>query len=762
MTQDFSNQRLRGQSFRGQDLAGANFSRADIRGADFRGANLTGANFSQVRAGLTPLRQGLSLLLLVGLAVTTGGLAYLLQVLMGYLTAPETQLATRSLPLLSLLGLLCFLTLLLLRKGLAGFNKLVFSVGVVLVILVSMILGGQPVWGGALAMVALVLFGAALYSQAVAVLVASGELVQGALAGCGIGAIACVSAIAATRIFQGAGTDESMGWMALLPVFLGIGLAWRALGEDERYRPIQQLAVALVALGGTRFRHATATDADFSQAHLGGSDWRRATLLRTRWTGSHHLERAWFGPSILRSPSVRRLLVTGQGRQQSWAEAELHGAYLAGADLTGADLRDADLSQATLQGALLEQADLTRAHAIGTDFRAARMTAARLDQWDIDASTRLEEVDCRYVYLGDRTPAQGDWQPGDFTRAVAVAGADTASVFDATGPDLTLDPAINPEEILASLLVLVRLATADNQLEAAERTLLDEALKALQLPPEMTLERLLDERASLDTLLAKINSPIIREKVYQSAYLMARIDGELELAEEALLDRIQTRLGLSPGKVEKLQTLVTEAQTLSIAEQVQAITDPAAREAAVNTNIRLMSLMHAFSGAMPIPGFALVTHLMIYKDQVELVQKIARIWGYPPDYDSPALTQTLFGTLGATAARVALSNVVLLIPGWGSVISASTAFSMTWAIGELTQQYFATGGDMDTATLEEKFALTKSLGQQRFQESQAAIAAHQQAVTALLQDLHTQLRNGTLNPQDYLCQFRAQLGKLIQ
>jgi uncharacterized protein (DUF697 family) len=75
-----------------------------------------------------------------------------------------------------------------------------------------------------------------------------------------------------------------------------------------------------------------------------------------------------------------------------------------------------------------------------------------------------------------------------------------------------------------------------------------------------------------------------------------------------------------------------------------------------------MSLMHAFSGAMPIPGFAIVTHLMIYKDQVELVQKIGRIWGYPADYKSPALDQALFGTMGATAARVALSNVVLLIP----------------------------------------------------------------------------------------------------
>jgi uncharacterized protein YjbI with pentapeptide repeats len=56
MTQDFTNQDLRGKSFKGPNLAGANFSNADIRGADFSHANLTDANFSGVTAGMRSLR----------------------------------------------------------------------------------------------------------------------------------------------------------------------------------------------------------------------------------------------------------------------------------------------------------------------------------------------------------------------------------------------------------------------------------------------------------------------------------------------------------------------------------------------------------------------------------------------------------------------------------------------------------------------------------------------------------------------------------
>jgi uncharacterized protein YjbI with pentapeptide repeats/uncharacterized protein (DUF697 family) len=659
-------------------------------------------------------------------------------------------------------GLLAFLLLVALRSGQESLNRLLLQLLVGLTILISMILGGYGDWGQGLALAALALALAAGLAQAVAVLVAAAELIEGPIAGCAVGAIAVAAAVGAAHFAQTA-------WVpGVGAVVLGVALAWRSLAGDGRYGLVRDWAVAIGAIGGTSFRGAVLTDADFSRAQLSNCDLRRALLTRTRFFGAN-LESTWLGRSILENSQVRRLLVTGNGRQQSFSELNLAGANLQDADLMGADLRDVNLVEATLAGANLEGAILVRTNAIGANFHQAQLTGACIVDWNIDPTTKLDGVDCRYVFrsisarqFGDRQPAQGDWHIGEFSYQFAVSDRDEGSLFASESlAILDRTAVINPQEILASLMVLVRLAIADAELKATERNLLAEALKALELPADITLDRLLDDRTSLDDLLAKINSPIIREKVYQSAYLMARIDGELEESEEALLDRIQGKSQLAPSKIEALQTLVVETQNLSIVEQVQAITDSGVRSAAVDMNIRVMSLMHAMSGAMPIPGFAIVTHLMIYKDQVELVQKIARIWGYSADHKFEELDKAIFGTMGATAARVALSNVVLLIPVWGSVIGASTAFSMTWAIGELTKRFFASGGQLDEATLAEQFADAKLMGQKAFEESQEFIGAKQQELGVVLEELQGRLTSGAIGPQDYVAGLRDSIRRML-
>lgn len=760
MAADFSGQRLRGHSFRGQDLAEADFSRSDLRGADFSGAQLTGANFTGARTGLTPLRQGLGLGLLSLAALASGGLSYLLVGMAGMLAQPD-NLAT-TLAALLLPGLLVFLSLVALRSGLEACNQLLLKLLVVLVVLISMILGGHRDWGEAIAQAALALALAAGLAQGSAVLVAAAELIEGPISGCAMVALAIIAALAAANMLQ------VSPWPAVGAVGLGLVLAWRALGGDDRYDLLRRGAVAIGAIGGTSFRRAILTDADCSRAQLNNSDFRRAELTRTRFLAAN-LDAAWWGRSSLEQALVRHLLVTGDGRHRSLVELNLSGANLRDADLTGANLRDVDLSDATLVGANLERAILVRTNAIGADFRGAQFTGACIVDWNIDGKTCLDDVDCRYIFQdpsghkpGCRLPAQGDWHIGEFSYQFAVTAQDEGSLFESESlAQLAQTAVINPQEIVASLMVLVRLAIADAELEGTENNLLIEAIKSLELPEDITLDRLLDDRTNLDELLSKITSPIIREKVYQSAYLMARIDGDLAEEEEVLLDRIQVKLQLSAVKVESLQKLVIETQDLSIVEQVQAITDPEARAAAVDTNIRVMSLMHAMSGAMPIPGFAIVTHLMIYKDQVELMQKIARIWGYSSDHKFEELDRAVFGSMGATAARVALSNVALLIPVWGSVIGASTAFSMTWAIGELTKRFFASGGQLDEASLAEQFADMKLLGQRTFEESQEFIGVKQQELAGVLEELQTRLTSGAIGPQDYVAGLRDSIRQLL-
>jgi uncharacterized protein YjbI with pentapeptide repeats len=97
-----------------------------------------------------------------------------------------------------------------------------------------------------------------------------------------------------------------------------------------------------------------------------------------------------------------------------------------GADLKEANLKDAYISQATFREACLEGANLTLTQAVNTNFTSVQMTGACVEAWNIESTTKLDNVDCRFVYLleypkpetddRERRPSSGDFQPGEFTK----------------------------------------------------------------------------------------------------------------------------------------------------------------------------------------------------------------------------------------------------------------------------------------------------------------------------------------------------------
>ncbi|MDY7005381.1 MAG: pentapeptide repeat-containing protein [Cyanobacteriota bacterium] len=214
--------------------------------------------------------------------------------------------------------------------------------------------------------------------------------------------------------------------LSLTLILITRQIAKKILYEDKNNLFILKFAVAIATLGGTCFKNANLTDADFSHAILKSTDFRFANTTRTFWRQSQYLKFARVEATILIDIKVRELLITGYGKDQQYIGANLRGANLMSADLSNANFKLADLGEASLKAANLNNANLTETLAIGTNFTTAQMSGTCLEAWNIDHTTILDNIESKYIYLleepkpetddRERRPSSGYFQAGDFTK----------------------------------------------------------------------------------------------------------------------------------------------------------------------------------------------------------------------------------------------------------------------------------------------------------------------------------------------------------
>ncbi len=406
MPPDYSGQNLRGRSFKGQNLTGANFSKADIRGANFTNAILKSANFTGAKAGLQKRW-------VIGLLIVT----FLLSVLSGFFSI--------------IIGIL--VVYILYNKNIKNFVTGIVCLVLLVVFVIITIRKGLTAGAVAFAFAGA---GAVAFAFAGAGTVAGAfpgafaGAVAEALVGAGAEALAGAVTAAGARIFGvavgGVLPVAGSGGVAVAFTLFGAYIGWRSLAGDEKDARLRSFALAFAATGGTSFRNADLTNANFTGATLKNTNFTKANLTRTRFYEAKKLDFARVDDTILTKLAVLKLLVTGNGRGKSYAGANLKCANLIGADLKEANLKEANISEATFQGACLEKANLTLTQAVNTDFTSAQMTGACVEAWNIESTTKLNNVDCRFVYLleypkpetddRERRPSSGDFQPGEFTK----------------------------------------------------------------------------------------------------------------------------------------------------------------------------------------------------------------------------------------------------------------------------------------------------------------------------------------------------------
>ena len=302
------------------------------------------------------------------------------------------------------------------------------------------------------------------------------------------------------------------------------------------------------------------------------------------------------------------------------------------------------------------------------------------------------------------------------------------------------------------------MAKADGKLLEEEFASLADSFEEIHLPEGVTVDRLLSEDDEpVDTLLSQITSEIAQEMVYQSAYAMANIDGECSTEEKELLEKIGTTFSTSKlwGRAEWLESLERRSARSSISEQVRQIDDPEKRALEVDNAITDACFLNAVLGAFPLPGIAIAFDMLVYWNQLDLAQTIGQSWGY--DRANENLRKALLGSLGITGTRIAISNLAKLVPVFGMVVGATTAYASTWALGKVANEYFASGGEMDAFSLRQAFKQAKKEGEAVYKTKADEIAAKKQAIEPQLQLLNEELKSGSITPDEYQTKLKELL-----
>jgi uncharacterized protein YjbI with pentapeptide repeats len=427
---DFRNVSLRGRSLIGQNLAGADFSYGDIRGTNFTHANLSGASFSNAKAGLQPGWMTCLAIAAIGLfALSTAAATQAGIIVIGTLSPRPGLIA--EFRLAPALVILVSLTVFFIATTQAGF--LLGASALAITISLAVPLGGilgramaemgpvalalaWVVFASLTAAIAIGLIWAIAKTQDVVKAIAIASLVSSL--GAGKSAWEFTKAFAewenggaigrAFHVAENGGIAAMLAVTVLTLSIVGLGgyVAWKAKTGDEKFALTQRIAVALAATRGTSFRKADLTNTNFSDASLRNTDLREAILTHTYWHQTRNLNLARVGGSYLSHARIRQLVFTSDGCQKNYDRLDLQSLNLCGANLTEASLIGTNLSQANLQGANLSNAKLVQTQLDCTDLTNACLTGACIQDWGITTTTKLEEIQCEYVYM--RSPTENN------------------------------------------------------------------------------------------------------------------------------------------------------------------------------------------------------------------------------------------------------------------------------------------------------------------------------------------------------------------
>ena len=193
-----------------------------------------------------------------------------------------------------------------------------------------------------------------------------------------------------------------------------------------------------------------------------------------------------------------------------------------------------------------------------------------------------------------------------------------------------------------------------------------------------------------------------------------------------------------PELVQHIADILPDAMQDAFIAQQQA--DLQLKEKRVRALVYSKATVSAAVALLPIPvaDFFLITPM-----QIAMVTAIGYFYGV--DVNKERVFE-LFATLGAGFGfREAARQLVKLVPGYGTVISAAIAFAGTVALGETAHVWFKSKMKLDAEELKEIFRRTAI----RAKDEYHTRAARAELIKPTIEELHRKLERGELSRAEF-------------
>lgn len=264
------------------------------------------------------------------------------------------------------------------------------------------------------------------------------------------------------------------------------------------------------------------------------------------------------------------------------------------------------------------------------------------------------------------------------------------------------------DETFARLKILVWVAQADGDIQPWEETILNQAIQALRpshaIAEPVTLDRLLSEPLSITEALSAIQSPEAQRATYEEAVAIAQLSG-ITSAEEQRLAQIRSAFHLDSesGNDEPASSVNWGDASVSGRGVVLGM------RRLINHSRQVRSLIFDYAIGAAIIGLIPIPHLLIFKLLgvaaliLKMLRDIGSHWGFPKGVDGFAILGNLFGFVGALAiafmAWLTVFGLGILYPSIRVLSLAAAISTLTWTLGQITNQYYMSSSRLDIAAM---------------------------------------------------------------